>query len=96
MVAMFGSVIASGIKMLSRVDLTSHENLLIIACSVGMGMGVTVVPGLFANLPENIQILTSNGIVTGGLTAIILNILFNIVPSKQRRKQIKVVGQKVS
>ncbi|KYD09212.1 purine permease [Heyndrickxia sporothermodurans] len=96
MVAMFGSVIASGIKMLSRVDLTSHENLLIIACSVGMGMGVTVVPGLFANLPENIQILTSNGIVTGSLTAIILNILFNIVPSKQRRKQIKVVGQKVS
>ncbi|MBL5778065.1 purine permease [Bacillus sporothermodurans] len=96
MVAMFGSVIASGIKMLSRVDLTSHENLLIIACSVGMGMGVTVVPGLFANLPENIQILTSNGIVTGSLTAIILNILFNIVPSKQRRKQIKVVGKKVS
>lgn len=86
MVAMFGSVIASGIKMLSRVDLTSHENLLIIACSVGMGMGVTVVPGLFANLPENIQILTSNGIVTGSLTAIILNILFNIVPSKHRRK----------
>ncbi|QQZ11074.1 nucleobase:cation symporter-2 family protein [Heyndrickxia vini] len=95
MVAMFGSVIASGIKMLSRVDLSSHENLLIIACSVGMGMGVTVVPGLFANLPENIQILTSNGIVTGSLTAIVLNILFNIVPSKQR-KQIEVISQKAS
>lgn len=44
MVAMFGMVISAGIKMLSRVDFTSQENLLIIACSVGMGLGVTTVP----------------------------------------------------
>ncbi|MEH7121198.1 nucleobase:cation symporter-2 family protein, partial [Neobacillus vireti] len=44
MVAMFGMVIASGIKMLSKVDFSSQENLLIIACSVGVGLGVTAVP----------------------------------------------------
>jgi xanthine permease len=84
MVAMFGMVIAYGIKMLSKVELNSQENLLIVACSVGMGLGVTAVPGLFVNLPEGLQILTSNGIVTGSLTAIILNIVFNMVPGKKK------------
>lgn len=84
MVAMFGMVLAYGIKMLSTVDFSSQENLLIIACSVGMGMGVTVVPSLFTNLPESMQILTSNGIVAGSMTAIVLNIFFNIVPSTKQ------------
>ncbi|WP_071459919.1 nucleobase:cation symporter-2 family protein [Bacillus massilinigeriensis] len=82
MVAMFGMVISYGIKMLSKVDFASQENLLIIACSVGMGLGVTAVPELFAKLPENVQILTSNGIVAGSLTAIILNVVFNVKPLK--------------
>lgn len=77
MVAMFGMVFASGIKMLSEVNLAKQENLLIIACSVGMGLGVTVEPELFSKLPESIQILTENGIVTGSLMAILLNLLFN-------------------
>lgn len=38
MVAMFGMVIAYGIKMLSRVDFAKQENLLIVACSVGIGL----------------------------------------------------------
>ncbi|CAG9607082.1 nucleobase:cation symporter-2 family protein [Pseudoneobacillus rhizosphaerae] len=84
MVAMFGMVIAYGIKMLSKVELNSQENLLIVACSVGMGLGVTAVPGLFIHLPEAVQILTSNGIVTGSLTAITLNIVFNMVPGKKK------------
>ncbi|HYK71636.1 MAG TPA: nucleobase:cation symporter-2 family protein [Pseudoneobacillus sp.] len=78
MVAMFGMVIAYGIKMLSKVDFASQENLLIIACSVGMGLGVTAVPNLFGQLPSSMQILTGNGIVAGSLTAIILNIVFNL------------------
>ncbi len=49
-----------------------------------MGLGVTAVPDLFAQLPESIKILTSNGIVAGSLTAIFLNIVFNVAkPQKQ-------------
>lgn len=81
MVAMFGMVIASGIKMLSKIDFSSQENLLIVACSIGMGLGVTTVPTLFENLPESMSILTSNGIVIGSITAIVLNIVFHIKPS---------------
>jgi xanthine permease len=83
MVAMFGMVIAYGIKMLSKVEFSSQENLLIIACAVGMGLGVTAVPELFAKLPAGIQILTSNGIVTGSLTAIVLNMVFNMSPGSK-------------
>jgi xanthine permease len=85
MVAMFGMVISAGIKMLSRVDFTSQENLLIIACSVGMGLGVTTVPNLFAHLPETVKILSNSGIVAGSLTAIFLNLVFSIgKPAKQK------------
>lgn len=85
MVAMFGMVIAYGIKMLSKVEFASQENLLIIACSVGMGLGVTAVPDLFNHLPESVKILTNNGIVAGSLTAIFLNIVFNIMKPKEQQ-----------
>ncbi|UII54571.1 purine permease [Cytobacillus spongiae] len=83
MVAMFGMVVAYGIKMLSTVNFASQENLLIIACAVGMGLGVTAVPDLFAQMPEGIRILTDNGIVAGSLTAIFLNIVFNVRNNNQ-------------
>ena len=38
MLAMFGMVMAYGIKMLSSVDFGKQENLLIVACSVGIGL----------------------------------------------------------
>ncbi|MDE4084902.1 nucleobase:cation symporter-2 family protein [Planococcus maritimus] len=87
MIAMFGMVIAQGIKMLSGVISESQENSMIVACSVGIGLGVTVVPELFALLPSGVQILTSNGIVAGSLTAIGLNIVFHMLPSRKRKRE---------
>ncbi len=78
MLAMFGMVVSQGIKMLGKVISDSPENSMIIACSVGMGLGVTVVPDLFSVLPTGLQIFTNNGIVAGSLTAIVLNIVFNM------------------
>ncbi|UKS63582.1 nucleobase:cation symporter-2 family protein [Rossellomorea marisflavi] len=95
MVAMFGMVVAYGIKMLSRVDFSSQENLLIIACSVGMGLGVTAVPELFSKMPEAVRILTDNGIVAGSLMAIFLNLFFNVF-SRQRDKRVVLQEQKAS
>ncbi|KGX89523.1 xanthine permease [Pontibacillus halophilus JSM 076056 = DSM 19796] len=77
MIAMFGMVMAYGIKMLSATDLARQENLLIIACSVGIGLGVTVSPETFQLLPSSVQMLTENGIVAGSFTAIILNVALN-------------------
>ncbi|MBW3114513.1 MULTISPECIES: nucleobase:cation symporter-2 family protein [Bacillaceae] len=94
MVAMFGMVVAYGIKMLSTVNFSSQENLLIIACSVGMGLGVTAVPELFAQMPSSIRILTDNGIVAGSLTAIGLNIFFNVL--SKRKLNVVMSEQKAS
>ncbi|MFP3358383.1 nucleobase:cation symporter-2 family protein [Planococcus sp. SIMBA_143] len=91
MIAMFGMVIAQGIKMLSSVISESQENSMIVACSVGIGLGVTVVPELFALLPAGVQILTSNGIVAGSLTAIGLNVIFHMLPSRKRKREAQAV-----
>ncbi|WP_144391041.1 nucleobase:cation symporter-2 family protein [Indiicoccus explosivorum] len=88
MIAMFGMVIAQGIKMLSPVIGESQDNAMIIACSVGIGLGVTVVPELFTALPSGVQILTSNGIVAGSATAIALNIVFNMMPKREVKKAV--------
>ncbi len=93
MIAMFGMVIAQGIKMLSTVITDSQDNSMIIACSVGIGLGVTVVPELFVQLPSGVQILTSNGIVAGSVTAIVLNILFNMLPSRKRKHSLASIKE---
>ncbi|TFJ94363.1 nucleobase:cation symporter-2 family protein [Lentibacillus salicampi] len=93
MVAMFGMVISQGIKMLGSVISESPGNAMIVACSAGMGMGVTAVPELFAQFPSGIQILTSNGIVAGSVTAIALNIVFNMTPVKTEQERTAVVQQ---
>ncbi|WP_077325143.1 nucleobase:cation symporter-2 family protein [Virgibacillus siamensis] len=93
MVAMFGMVVYQGIKILSTVISEKQENSMIIACSTGIGLGVTVAPELFAQLPAGFQILTSNGIVAGSLTAIALNIVFNMLPEKQK-KNVTVLYEK--
>lgn len=87
MVAMFGMVIAYGIKMLSRIDFAKQENLLIVACSVGLGLGVTVVPDIFKQLPSALTLLTTNGIVAGSFTAVVLNIVYNVFSKAKKIEQ---------
>ncbi|CAM3180132.1 nucleobase:cation symporter-2 family protein [Sporolactobacillus spathodeae] len=94
--AMFGMVIASGVRMLGKVDFSKQNNLLIIACSVGIGLGVTVQPELFAKFPSLIQILTNNGIVSGSLAALILNLIFNVGRSEQSEKASEIASQMVA
>jgi len=77
MIAMFGMVMASGIRQLSVVDFRRTENQLIVALSVGLGLGVSIAPEVFSHVPQGIRILVENGIVTGGFAAVALNLLLN-------------------
>ncbi|WP_338448551.1 nucleobase:cation symporter-2 family protein [Niallia oryzisoli] len=74
-VVMFGMVVSSGIRMLHSVDFSNHSNQLIIACSISLGLGASVVPELFDILPETLRIIVGDGIITGSLTAVMLNLL---------------------
>jgi xanthine permease len=73
-VVMFGTVAAAGIKTLSRVKLT-ERNLLIIATSIALGLGVTFRPDVIAQLPEGLKMVFASGISTGTITALILNLV---------------------
>ncbi|MEK4345279.1 nucleobase:cation symporter-2 family protein [Paenibacillus sp. FSL P4-0184] len=77
MIVMFGSVAVSGISILSDVDLRKDGNLLIAACSIAVGLGSATLPAMFAELPEFARMLLQNGIVSGSLTAIVLNIVLS-------------------
>lgn len=84
MLAMFGMVITQGVRMLAPEIAKSMENAMVVAIAVGLGVGVAVVPDIFASLPAGLSILTSNGIVAGSITAILLNILFNMIGPKRK------------
>lgn len=73
-IVMFGTVAAAGIKTLSKIRLTDR-NLLIIATSIGLGLGVTFRPDVISQLPEGIKMIFASGISTGTITALILNLV---------------------
>ncbi|MFB5190932.1 nucleobase:cation symporter-2 family protein [Alicyclobacillus fastidiosus] len=77
MIAMFGMVVAYGMNMLGKVDLRSNENLLIIACSISIGLGSAVVPQMFEHLPNTLNMLLQSGIVPGTITAVLMNLFLN-------------------
>lgn len=76
MLVMFGMVGAQGIKMLAAIEM-NNKNLLIMAVSIGLGLGVTTQPALFQFLPAELQTILGNGMVIGSFTAVILNIFLN-------------------
>ncbi|MDV2455431.1 uracil-xanthine permease family protein [Acinetobacter towneri] len=71
---MFGAVASSGINILSGVAL-DRRALLIIAISLGLGLGVAQVPQILEHLPELFRNIFSSGVATGGIAALILNIV---------------------
>jgi xanthine/uracil permease len=77
--AMFALVAVVGLRILSRVDLTRTNNLMIIAASLGVGVIPSAAPGFYASLPEDLELLLNSGLVAGAIAAVTLNILFNHV-----------------
>ena len=71
-IVMFGTIAAAGIRTLSTVEI-NNRNLLIIATSIGIGLGVTFRPDFIANLPEGLRMIFASGISTGTIVALVLN-----------------------
>lgn len=82
MLVMFGMVAVQGMRMLSKVNFEDDKNLLIVALSIGLGLGFNGLPTLFQHLPQTVQMFTGNGIVMSSITAIILNLLFHGLKEK--------------
>lgn len=76
---LFGTVAASGIRTLSRVDYKDNMNLVIVATALVMGLIPIIMPTFYDRFPEWVQVLMRSGIGTTCLVALILNALFNPV-----------------
>ncbi len=80
---MFGTVAAAGIKILANETL-DRRNLLIMAASFGIGLGVTMTPDLLAQMPDLVRNVFGSAVTAGGLTAIILTL---ILPQEETEKE---------
>jgi xanthine permease len=75
--ALFGTVAASGIRALSRVDFEGNANLVIVAVALGMGVLPIAVPDFYEEFPTWFQTVFESGISAAAVTAVLLNLLFN-------------------
>ena len=71
---MFGSVAAAGIRIIASQAI-DRRAMLIIAISLALGLGITFVPEVLDQFSPFFKNLFQSGITTGGLVAIVLNIV---------------------
>ncbi|MPV35795.1 nucleobase:cation symporter-2 family protein [Georgenia subflava] len=75
-IALFGMVVAAGVRTLTRVHFT-NTNVLVVAISVGIALLPTVSTGIYAEFPDWFQLIFHSGISAGAIAAILLNLLLN-------------------
>ena len=69
---MFGSIAVAGLNIVVSAGL-DRRSMIIVAVSLGLGLGVVFAPEVFANKPAIFRNLFGSAISTGGLTAILLS-----------------------
>lgn len=76
-IVLFGTVAASGIRILSKVDYSNNMNLVIVATSIGFGMIPIAAPNFYEHFPTWVATILHSGISSAALMAVGLNLLFN-------------------
>lgn len=74
---MFGTVAAAGIQIIASQRIGRKE-VLVIALSLSFGLSVELVPEVLDKMSISVRNIFSSGITTGGLTAILSNLLIRI------------------
>jgi NCS2 family nucleobase:cation symporter-2 len=72
---MFGMVMASGLKLIFENETLNRRNMVIVATSIGLGLGVEVRPDALQALPDRAKIFVGNAIIVTAIVAIVLNTL---------------------
>ena len=74
-IVMFSMIVVSGIRLITTDKLT-ERNAMIVAVSLGLGLGIAYVPGFFEAFPESIQLIFGESkTVLPAILAVILNIV---------------------
>ncbi|WP_051150912.1 nucleobase:cation symporter-2 family protein [Tatumella saanichensis] len=85
---MFGNVVAAGIRIMTREPIDSR-GMLIIAIAFGVGLGIEAQPDVIKQLPAFARTLLQSAITSGGILAILLNL---ILPRSRGKKAIPVTA----
>ena len=73
-IVMFGMVVSAGINMLSDVH-WNRRNMLILAMSLSVGLGIQAVPKSMQHLPDSFEMLMVSGLLPAAAISVILNLL---------------------
>lgn len=78
---MFGTVAAAGIRIIAAQKIGRKETL-VLAVSLSLGLGVELMPDILKNASEAVKGIFSSGITTGGIAAILSNVLIRVKEEK--------------
>ena len=73
-IVMFGMVVSAGINMLSDVQ-WNRRNMIILAMSLSVGLGIQAVPKSMQHLPDSLEMLMVSGLLPAAAISVILNLL---------------------
>ena len=73
-ILMFGMVVSAGINMLSDVH-WSRRNMVILATSLSVGLGLQAVPKSMQHLPDSIEMLMVSGLLPVAVLAVVMNMV---------------------
>ncbi len=73
-VIMFGMVASAGLRMIGEVTM-NRRNMVILAVSLAIGLGLQAVPGSLQHLPATLKILLTSGLLPAAFLAVTLNAL---------------------
>ena len=84
-IVLFGTVAASGIRTLAKVEYKNNMNLIIVAASIGIGMLPIAAPTIYDQMPDWFNTIFHSGISSAAVAAIFLNLLFNHVGARRSK-----------
>ena len=73
-IMMFGMVVSAGINMLSGVN-WNRRNMIILAMSLSVGLGIQAVPKSMQHLPDSFEMLMVSGLLPAAAISVVLNLL---------------------
>ncbi len=82
-IVMFGMIAAAGVKLIAREEL-NRRNMLIVAVSLTLGIGLPQVPKFVQYFPIQLAVILESGIVPAGIFALVME---RVLP----RKELKIV-----
>ncbi|TAL55409.1 nucleobase:cation symporter-2 family protein [Pandoraea sp.] len=93
-IVMFGMVMATGIKILAKVDYEKNRyNLYIVAIGIGMAMIPVVSNKFFSKMPVQLAPLLHSGILLAAVSAVVLNAYFNGFKDEKKQSAGEMTGQ---